>query len=298
MKRGIVFPLTSASLALAIEQRQCYTRYNNTVRAEGAPWYVCNNTQINPGGASLCCYDDSLCGPDSFCGSTNIGQGSYKYGLYVGGCTDGTYSDPVCRTTCSEISLPITSISRLEGFADGHVAGDGATWFQWNETTEVYHCCGHNACIGTVTDDAFSATPPDEWEPFARLATTTSSPAAVPTATVTVQATSHVQGSRLSTGAQAGIGTACGVAGAGVVCALAFLLLKRRRSSGVQGRRRSHSQSLHHEPPPDGSMKAELHSSSYDGNTRNKVPELETERSPAEVACVEHPRQELDGHPP
>ncbi|KAI7208925.1 hypothetical protein KC333_g8945 [Hortaea werneckii] len=276
MKRGIIFPLTSASLALAIEQRQCYTRYNNTVRAEGAPWYVCNNTQINPGGASLCCYDESLCGPDSFCGSTSIGKGSYNYGLYVGGCTDGTYSDPVCRTTCT---------------------GDGATWFQWNETTEVYHCCGHNACIGTVTDEAFSATPPDEWEPFARLATTTSSPTAAPTATMTVQATSHVRDSRLSTGAQAGIGTACGVAGAGVVCALAFLLLKRRRSSGVQGRRRSHSQSLHHELPPDGSMKAELNSSSYDGNTRNKIPELETERSPAEVACVEHPRQELDGHP-
>ncbi|KAI6902396.1 hypothetical protein D0867_05461 [Hortaea werneckii] len=178
------------------------------------------------------------------------------------------------------------------------VTGDGATWFQWNETTEVYHCCGHNACIGTVTDEALSATPPDEWEPFARLATTTSSPAAAHTATVTVQATSHVQGGRLSTGAQAGIGTACGVAGAGVVCALAFLLLKRRRLSGMEGEKLPHAQALHHGALPDDSIKAELNSSSYDGNTRYKIPELETERSPAEVACVEHPRQELDGHPP
>ncbi|KAI7277995.1 hypothetical protein KC345_g6212 [Hortaea werneckii] len=277
MKTVAIFPLTLASLALAIEPRQCYTRYNNTVRAEGAPWYVCNNTQINPGGASLCCYDDSLCGPDSFCGSTSIGRGPYKYGLYVGGCTDGTYSDPVCRTTCT---------------------GDGATWFQWNETTEVYHCCGHNACIGTVTDEAFSATPPDEWKPFARLATTTSSTSAAATATVTVQATSHVQNSRLSTGAQAGIGTACGVAGVSIVGALAFLLLKRRRLSSMEEERRSHVQPLHHELPPVDSMKAELNSSCYDGNTRKKIPELETERAPAEIACVENPRQELEGHPP
>ncbi|GAB1736912.1 hypothetical protein NU219Hw_g8937t1 [Hortaea werneckii] len=277
MKTGTIPQLTLASLALASELRQCYTRYNNTVRAEGAPWYVCNNTQINPGGASLCCYDDSLCGPDSFCGSTSIGRGPYKYGLYVGGCTDGTYSDPVCRTTCT---------------------GDGATWFQWNETTEVYHCCGHNACIGTVTDEAFSATPPDMWEPFARLATTNSSPEAAPTATVTIQANSHVKDSRLSTGAQAGIGTACGVVGAGVVCGLAFLLLKRRRLSGMEGERHSHKRSLHHDPPPDVIVKAELNSSSYDGNTQTKIPELETERAPAEVACVENPRQELEGHPP
>ncbi|KAI7237588.1 hypothetical protein KC330_g3078 [Hortaea werneckii] len=298
MKTNTIFPLSLASLTLASEPRQCYTRYDNTVRAEGAPWYVCNNTQINPGGASLCCYDDSLCGPDSFCGSTSIGKGSYNYGFYVGGCTDGTYSDPVCRTTCSEIYLPITPIPRLEGFADGHVAGDGATWFQWNDTTEVYHCCGHYACIGTVTDEAFSATPPDEWEPFARLATTTGSPTAAPTATVTVQATSHVRNSRLSTGAQAGIGTACGLAGAGVVCALAFLLLKRRRLSGMERERLPHVQALHHGPLPDDSIKAELNSSSYDGNTRYKIPELETERSPAEVACVENPRQELEGHVP
>ncbi|KAI6794109.1 hypothetical protein KC363_g5000 [Hortaea werneckii] len=277
MKAMTLFALTLASLALASDPRQCYTRYNNTVRAEGAPWYVCNNTQINPGGALLCCYDDSLCGPDSFCGSTSIGRGPYKYGLYVGGCTDGTYSDPVCRTTCT---------------------GDGATWFQWNQTTEVYHCCGHNACIGTVTDEAFSATPPDEWEPFARLTTTTSSPAAAPTATVTVQVTSHVGNGKLSTGAQAGIGTACGAAGTGAVCALAFLLLKRRRLSRTEGDRRSHVQSSHQGLPPDGSTKAELNSSSYDGNTRSKVSELETGRAPAEVACVENPRQELEGHPP
>ncbi|KAI6831842.1 hypothetical protein KC367_g5790 [Hortaea werneckii] len=277
MKAMTLFALTLASLALASDPRQCYTRYNNTVRAKGVPWYVCNNTQINPGGASLCCYDDSLCGPDSFCGSTSIGRGPYKYGLYVGGCTDGTYSDPVCRTTCT---------------------GDGATWFQWNETTEVYHCCSHNACIGTVTDEAFSATPPDEWEPFARVATTTSSPAAAPTATVIVQVTPHVRNGRLSTGAQAGIGTACGVAGTGAVCALAFLLLKRRRLSGTEGDRRSpHVQSLLRDLLPDGSTKAELNSSGYDRNTRNNVSELETERAPAEVACVENPRQELGGHP-
>ncbi|KAI7196560.1 hypothetical protein KC316_g4346 [Hortaea werneckii] len=256
MKTYTIFPLTLASLTLASEPRQCYTRYNNTVRAEGAPWYVCNNTQINPGGGSLCCYDDSLCGPDSFCGSTNVGKGSYNYGLYVGGCTDGTYSDPVCRTTCT---------------------GDGATW----------HC----------HDEAFSATPPDEWEPFARLATNTSNPAAAPTATVTVQATSQVQDGRLSASAQAGIGTACGVAGAGVVCALTFLLLRRRRLSGPGRKNRSLLRPLHHELPPDGSVKADLKSSSYNEQMRYKIPELETERSPAEVACVEHPRQELEGHP-
>ncbi|KAI6831434.1 hypothetical protein KC332_g14812 [Hortaea werneckii] len=154
------------------------------------------------------------------------------------------------------------------------------------------------ALTGTVTDEAFSATPPDEWEPFARVATTTSSPAAAPTATVIVQVTPHVRNGRLSTGAQAGIGTACGVAGTGAVCALAFLLLKRRRLSGTEGDRRSpHVQSLLRDLLPDGSTKAELNSSGYDRNTRNNVSELETERAPAEVACVENPRQELGGHP-
>ena len=88
------------------------------------------------------------------------------------------------------------------------------------------------------------------------------------------------------------------LAGAGVVCTLTFLLLRRRRLSGPGRKNRSPLRPLHHELPPDGSVKADLKSSSYNEQTRYKIPELETERSPAEVACVEHPRQELEGHPP
>lgn len=57
----------------------------------------CNNTEIIPGGAQQCCNgdDDQICGTDRLCRN--------KKGLfYVGGCTDSTYRDPVCRSECSE----------------------------------------------------------------------------------------------------------------------------------------------------------------------------------------------------
>lgn len=75
----------------------CYFRSSSSViRAD--EWNTCNNnSEIVAGGANLCCNyaRDSVCGDGGLCRQDD--------GLfYVGGCTDSTYQDPVCRTSCSE----------------------------------------------------------------------------------------------------------------------------------------------------------------------------------------------------
>lgn len=87
--------LLSLLLALsAAASDNCFWRSNNTINAEGDGWFACNNTQINPGGAQLCCIAGSQCGEDSICHNNN--------GYYIGGCTDGNYEDPVCNNNCSK----------------------------------------------------------------------------------------------------------------------------------------------------------------------------------------------------
>jgi len=80
-----------AAVATTVIAQNCFWRSSGKIRTIG--WYACNNTRATPGGAQLCCIENSQCGQDSICLKDN------KY--YVGGCTDGTYGDPVCRTSCS-----------------------------------------------------------------------------------------------------------------------------------------------------------------------------------------------------
>ena len=79
----------------------CYWRSLNNV---GTPtgWFPCPNTEKSPGGAELCCLNGAQCGEDSICHIQSSGGGS---GWFVGGCTDGNYADPVCRTSCSKFHL-------------------------------------------------------------------------------------------------------------------------------------------------------------------------------------------------
>lgn len=51
----------------------------------------------------MCCRNRDVCLSDSICLSTHpVDNGS---GYYIGGCTDETYSDPVCSKNCGKSSL-------------------------------------------------------------------------------------------------------------------------------------------------------------------------------------------------
>jgi hypothetical protein len=88
----------------AVAADNCFWRSNNQINA--IDWFACNNTEVTPGGAQLCCIQGSQCGQDSIC----LQNVSY----YVGGCTDGSYGDSVCRTSCSEWSLNLLSRSSTD----------------------------------------------------------------------------------------------------------------------------------------------------------------------------------------
>jgi len=89
MARSLAWIATLLAATTATAQN-CFWRSSGQIHAIN--WYACNNTRAIAGGAALCCIEDSQCGQDSICLKDN------KY--YVGGCTDGTYGDPVCRTSC------------------------------------------------------------------------------------------------------------------------------------------------------------------------------------------------------
>jgi len=94
----LALPLALCCLLAAVSATtadNCYWRSRNTINAMGNGWFACNNTQVNSDGAQLCCIGGDHCGKDSICHSDAAGY-------YVGGCTDGSYGDPVCRSSCSE----------------------------------------------------------------------------------------------------------------------------------------------------------------------------------------------------
>jgi hypothetical protein len=94
MARSLAWIATLLAATAATAQN-CFWRSSGQIHAIG--WYACNNTRAIAGGAALCCIENSQCGQDSICLKDN------KY--YVGGCTDGTYGDPVCRTSCCGCSI-------------------------------------------------------------------------------------------------------------------------------------------------------------------------------------------------
>ena len=96
--------LLSGCIALTFAQTpndQCFWRNSGGTVAESTDgWHVCNNTKTTEKGASLCCLNGSQCGEDSICHFPGGSQGGT--GWYLGGCTDGSYNDPICPKACSE----------------------------------------------------------------------------------------------------------------------------------------------------------------------------------------------------
>lgn len=121
------------------------------------------------------------------------------------------------------------------------VADDGETWIQYNQTADLWHCCGDSGCDGTVTSETFKAVAPVSWTAVASTQSATASKTASSTSTrtATASATTAAGGkgnkhkndkdSGLSTGAIAGIVVACGVAGVTLIVAIVIWLLWRRR---------------------------------------------------------------------
>jgi hypothetical protein len=96
-----ILPRIAEPAPTAVATSNCFWRSNSQINAL-SDWYPCNNTRAYEDGAQLCCLANSQCGQDSIC----LGDNNY----YVGGCTDGTYGDAVCRTSCSECS-PVVGLN-------------------------------------------------------------------------------------------------------------------------------------------------------------------------------------------
>lgn len=244
--RLVTVALTVTKMTAAADN--CFWRSNRQINAMDSPgWFACNNTEVRESGAQLCCIAGSTCGQDSIC------MKDAKY--YVGGCTDGSYGDPVCRTSCSEFFMCSMSIFQ-EGCVDIRVrclAKDGATWIQYNGNTEAWECCGDKGCDGSPPTETFSAIARASWSPIktapqssftstetsssqSTTSTTDASAAPAHTDTNDEESTTDNSGSGLSSGAKIGIGVACGLFGLAAILGVALILLRRykkRRANTV-----------------------------------------------------------------
>lgn len=150
--------------------------------------------------------------------SRKLTRQSKGSGWFVGGCTDGSYSDPVCRKSCT---------------------GDGQTWIEYNLTEQLWHCCGSSGCNGTPTAETFQAVAPEQWSAVPSLQTSSAS-AVAGDATVTATATATATPKSNDTGLVAGVAVVAVIAGLALVACLAFLLLWRK----AVNRRRSTEQDV------------------------------------------------------
>lgn len=91
------------ALRLVEGQKTCYTSAFGEISLQPG-WYACEGTATSPGGAETCCLPNSLCGPDSLC-RIPPSEGKTTDNWYLGGCTDETYEDPVCRTECCKLDF-------------------------------------------------------------------------------------------------------------------------------------------------------------------------------------------------
>ena len=138
-------------------------------------------------------------------------------------------------------------------------ANDSQTWIQWNPNTKVWECCGNEGCNGSSPSETFSAIARASWSPIKTApqsstaptfpSSTSSSLSSMTSMGPNVNGTQYDEGSdssegtMLSTGAQAGIGVACGLFGLAAVLAIGLLMIKRykkRRGTDGQGQEQGH----------------------------------------------------------
>ncbi|CAK4031565.1 Hypothetical predicted protein [Lecanosticta acicola] len=198
---------------------QCFWKNSAGIVSESTQgWHVCNNTKTTATGASLCCLNGAQCGEDSICHFPGGSQGGT--GWFLGGCTDGSYNDPICAKACTDF---------------------GTTWIQYNNSEQLWHCCGNDDCgqPNTPSNETFQAVAQTAWSALPSTATSTASTAtatgtngASQTSNASSNNDSDNSSSGLSTGAQAGIGVGVAVGAIVVITAFAFWFLRRRKNSG------------------------------------------------------------------
>jgi hypothetical protein len=122
-----------------------------------------------------------------------------------------------------------------------HIADDKQRWIRWNQTVQVWECCGDGGCgdnptpTETFTAVASASWSPIEWEQKSSASTSSSTASSTSQATTSIIAApsptsnGNDKTGSLSTGAQAGIGVACGLLGLAAILALALLLMKRQK---------------------------------------------------------------------
>ena len=145
----------------------------------------------------------------------------------------------------------VVSFTLLLGFVPSYIwqgsrllrrkAGDAETWIQYNNTEELWHCCGNNGCTGIPTSETFQAVAPSQWSalPSTSIAQSSSTTSSTYTPTTTNPSSSPSPSSTgnegLSIGAKAGIGATAAIAGVAIILATVFLGLWRKAHSRHQG---------------------------------------------------------------
>jgi hypothetical protein len=79
----------------------CYCKdFGEIVICGGNGQTTCENASSVDSEAQLCCGIGDQCGIDSLCHFTT--PQALSSGYYLGGCTDPTFTDPVCSNPCGE----------------------------------------------------------------------------------------------------------------------------------------------------------------------------------------------------
>ena len=141
---GLVITLSASSFVNA--GQTCYARALGNVYYEAEHWYACGGTSLSSSGAETCCLIGSECGEDSLCRASSgqvLGNNSNN-AWFVAGCTDITYEDPVCRTSCSKFNAEV-----IENSTDGGTPQLNTGRLSFNGTLK--HKCGSVAVMGAAT---------------------------------------------------------------------------------------------------------------------------------------------------
>ncbi|KAK3722995.1 hypothetical protein LTR37_002141 [Vermiconidia calcicola] len=279
----LLLALLLSTVSSALAQEPCYWRSNEAIAVQDYPgWFACNNTNLSPNGAQLCCLGGAQCGDDRLCRSP-MTNGSTGYGYFVGGCTDPNYRDPVCRMECT---------------------GDSQTWIQWDNSVSAWRCCGDDGCDGSPTTETFQASPPQRFVAVASAMSTTSSTASATSssrpasssssssASASPTLTDTGSGGGLSSGAVAGIAVAGAVVGLALVGAVLWFCWRRRKADRKQNQAAPEA-SWQQQDSPHQYM-ATPQSQGYDyypeEGARKEAP-----MPPSEMPVEGHSRAELGG---
>ncbi len=98
-------PRTTKAKAKSTPTTLCYIRREGKIeRPLDDNFFPCSNSSIPADAPHLCCKEGDECGTDAICRSQSRPEKMpHQYSpYYVGGCTDETYDDRMCRSDCGK----------------------------------------------------------------------------------------------------------------------------------------------------------------------------------------------------